>query len=79
VVEYLARLHIREGLRRLRSTQDGVEAAARWVGYQSGNKFYARLRSYADCTPAEARATTQAVFERLLEQRIPLKCSEARR
>jgi AraC-like DNA-binding protein len=73
--EYLARVRMREGLRRLRRPSETVENVATEVGYRSGNKFYARMRRYADVTPSEVRRMTEAEFGQLLEDRISLRCT----
>ena len=71
--EYLARVRLREGLRRLRSLSETIENAAAEVGYRSGNKFYARMRRYTDVTPSEVRRMTEPEFDQLLEDRISLR------
>ena len=73
--EYLARVRMREGLRRLRRLSETVENVATEVGYRSGNKFYARMRRYADITPSEVRRMTEPEFGQLLEDRISLRCT----
>ena len=71
--EYLARVRMREGLRRLRRLSETVENVAIEVGYRSGNKFYARMRRYADVTASEVRRMTEREFGQLLEDRISLR------
>jgi AraC-like DNA-binding protein len=68
--EYVARLRIREGLRRLRASEDSVDDAARRVGYQSVNKFYARIRKYTGLTPSEVRELNNVRFEWILNDRL---------
>ena len=71
--EYLARVRMREGLRRLRGLSDTIENAAAEVGYRSGNKFYSRMRRYADVTPSEVRRMTESEFDQLLEERMSVR------
>lgn len=65
-------MRIRHALRRLRETKDAVDNVARWAGYQSGNKFYARIRGYTGLRPAEIRALDDAAFVELLQLHLPL-------
>jgi AraC-like DNA-binding protein len=71
--EYLGRVRIREGLRRLRQRNDTVERVAAEVGYRSSNKFYARMGPYTDLTPSEVRAMPPMEFEQWLDDRISLR------
>jgi AraC-like DNA-binding protein len=69
--EYLARLRVREGnLRRLRASDGSVETAARDAGYQSVNKFYARIKRYTGLSPSEVRRMDETAFERILVERL---------
>jgi AraC-like DNA-binding protein len=71
--EYLARVRIRHGLCRLRETNDAIEDVARWAGYQSGNKFYARIRSYTGVRPGDIRAMDDGAFADLIAVRLSLE------
>ena len=77
--EYLARVRICEGLRRLRRPGQTVEKAAAEVGYRSGNKFSARMRRYTDLTPSRVREMTEKQLEQLLEDRVSLRFPVAER
>ncbi|HET7698319.1 MAG TPA: AraC family transcriptional regulator [Vicinamibacterales bacterium] len=73
--DYLARVRVREGLRRLRHRGDSVATAAQAVGYQSENKFYARVRVYTGLTPSRVKELDEAAFEDLLARCVPLMVS----
>ena len=77
--DYLARLRVREGLRRLRHGGDSVEAVAQAVGYKSENKFYARVRAYTGLRPSQVRELEDAAFDALLERSVPLMVKRAAR
>ena len=66
--EYVARLRIREGLLRLRRTSEPVDEIARSVGYESVNKFYARLRTFTGLKPLQVRQLTEREFRRLMQE-----------
>ena len=70
--QYLTRVRIREGLRRLRKSSDTIEEASRFGGYQSCNKFSRRVRRYTGLTPSDVRDLGDEAFDRLLEERMPL-------
>lgn len=70
--DYLARVRVREGLRRLRRCGNSVETAAQAVGYKSENKFYARVRTYTGLRPSQVRELDDAAFEGMLERYVPL-------
>ena len=76
--EYLARVRVREGLRRLWTTTDTVESASIYAGYRSCNKFYRRVIRYTGTTPAALRGLEWEAFERRLDDCLPLKISRAR-
>jgi AraC-like DNA-binding protein len=71
--DYLARVRVREGMRRLRGSRDSVDEVARQVGYQSGSKFYARLRRYTGMIPSQVRSLCDVAFEQLIEARVSLR------
>jgi AraC-like DNA-binding protein len=70
--EYLVRVRLREGLRRMRRAEFDVASAVNSVGYKSPVKFAARLRRYTSHTPARIRRMAPADFEALLDQRLRL-------
>jgi AraC-like DNA-binding protein len=70
--EYLVRVRLREGLRRLRTPHADRAAAISSAGYVSPVKFAARLRRYTSYTPARIQRMSAADFEALLDERLPL-------
>jgi AraC-like DNA-binding protein len=70
--EYLGRIRIRQGLRRLRASSASIDDVARMIGYQSGAKFAARVRRSVGVTVTEARLLDEPQLELLLEQRVAL-------
>jgi transcriptional regulator GlxA family with amidase domain len=76
--EYLARVRVREGLRRLWTTTDTVENASIYAGYRSCNKFYRRVIRYTGTTPAAVRGLEWETFERTLDDCLPLRISRGR-
>lgn len=69
--EYLARVRIRNGMMRLRISSDCIDEVAGAMGYQSSNKFYARVRTYTGLTPSQIRALDERQYHRLMQERIP--------
>jgi len=70
--EYLGRIRIRQGLRRLRASDASIDEVAKMVGYRSGAKFAARVQRSIGFTPAQARLLEEPQFELLLEEWVPL-------
>jgi AraC-like DNA-binding protein len=73
---YLARVRVREGLRKLHASEQSIDDVARAVGYQSGTKFYARVRRFTGLTPASIRALDEQAFDELLRVRLSLRVSD---
>jgi len=71
--EYLARLRVAQGIQRLRTPGVSADDAASYAGYQSANKFYARLKRHAGLRPSQVRALADAEFDRLVRT---LLCSD---
>ena len=71
--EYRLRLRVREGLRRLRTSDDSVDRAARQVGYQSGSKFSKQVQRSTGLTPSDVRMLDDDTFYQLLEERVTLR------
>jgi AraC-like DNA-binding protein len=71
--EYLARVRVAEAMRYLRAFPHCVEEAARHAGYQSANKFYARLRRYTELRPSQVRLLTDAEFNQIVKQRLSVR------
>jgi AraC-like DNA-binding protein len=57
---------------RLRTSTESIDEIARACGYQS-NKFYAAVRRFTGLTPSQVRALDDGEFQRLLEERLPLR------
>jgi AraC-like DNA-binding protein len=71
--EYLARIRVRNGLCGLRRTTRTVEEAALAAGYRSSSKFYGRVFRYTGMTPGAIKMLEPRVFERMLDQCVPLR------
>lgn len=73
VAEYLARVRMRQGLRRSRTSTETIDEVARKVGYQTDAKFSARVRRSTGLTPAQVRDLDDDDFEDLLAEQLALR------
>ena len=67
-LEYQARVRVAEGMRLLRTATINGDEVARDVGYQSANKFYARLRRHAQLRASQVRALSDDEFNAVLRE-----------
>lgn len=75
--EYLVRVRMRQGMIRLRTSNDSIEDVERSVGYQS-NKFYSRVQQFTNLTPSQVRALSDEQFQSRIEERIPVRAPAPR-